>query len=336
MAYVTELKGYDGPIDAVSPYHFCQHHYWTLRGAWRRALYEWTRCEPCDATASVTPEQTVAGEPVTVVLTVTIGSTPLPVGGRVAVYLPIYFGGYAARRSMPCFQGPDGQTGYGARIVARALRADVGMETLVHSVGSVFTCVEATVEKGTLTSGDRLAIVIGDPSCKPPIVCEKAKTFPLRVALDYAGDGAFRPILPTPAIRNVGNRARYLRCFAPATPGVGEPFPVRVVASDLPNHNPSHTYHGQVALAAAEGALAGTAMLPIPSHCHGSASVGPVSVTDEGVTRINVVDEAHALMGQTNPICPGAAPEGLRLYYGETHSHSRGDPQRHGRPHTEG
>ena len=322
MAYVTELKGYDGPIDAVSPYHFYQHKYWGLRGAWRRALYAWTRREPCDAMASVAPEETVAGETVSVVLTVTTGPTPLPLGARMAVYFPIDFGGYASRRSLPCFQGQDGQTGYGARIVARASNADVHLATQVHSVGSAFTCVEATVEKGTLTSGDCIEIVIGDPSCRPPIVCEKAKTFPFRVALDYAGDGTFRPIQPNPTVRNVGNRARYFRCFAPATPAVGEPFSVRVVASDLENHNPSYTYQGQVALAAAEGALTETATDPIPPGCRGSAAVGPVSVADAGVTRINVIDEAQALMGQTNAVCPSAAPAGLRLYYGEIHSHT--------------
>jgi hypothetical protein len=40
------------------------------------------------------------------------------------------------------------------------------------------------------------------------------------------------------------------------------------------------------------------------------------------VSRIQVLDETNGLLGQTNPICPEAAPDGLALYYGEIHSHT--------------
>jgi len=320
--YVAELTDYEGPVDHVSPYHFYQYTYWNLRGKWRRLLYAWARREPCDAAASIDPEQTVAGNREMLTLTVTVGETPLPRGGRIAVYLPIWFGGAANTRALPCFQGPDGRRGYGSRITAQASREEAELVVQIHSTGSVFTCVEAVVEEGELTEGDRVEILIGDPSCKPPIVCEKAKTYPMRVAIDYLGDDSFRPIVPNPQIANVGNRAHYLRCFAPATPRVGEPFAVRVVAADLPNHNPSHSHAGRLVLKASSGQIDGVTEADFTRESHGTIAVPGVKVGAPGVTRVQVVDEANALMGQTNPICPEAAPPGLSLYYGEIHSHT--------------
>lgn len=322
VGYVTDLKNYAGPVERISPYHFYQHTYWNLRGKWRRILYDWTRREACDAKVAISPEQVVAGQRQTLTLTVKIGPTSLSQGGRVAVYFPISVGGYAVRRELACFQGPDGQTGYGSRITAHASRNDCELRTLVHSTGSVFTCIELIVTKGELGHGDTVEILIGDPSCDPPIINEKSKSFPFRVAIDYAGDGTFRPILPHPTVKTVGNRAFYLRCFAPATPRKGEAFSVRVVASDVQNHNASHFHRGKLRLEASDGQIGGTTEADLSEKCHGTIAVPGVAVSDDGVTRIRVVDEANSLMGQTNPICPGAAPEGLSLYFGEIHSHT--------------
>lgn len=320
--YVTDLKGYSGPVDDISPYHYYQHIYWNLRGKWRRILYDWTRRAPADATATITPTQTMAGERVTLSLEITLGKKPLGPGGRIAVYFPMSFGGIGSAGALSAFQGPDGERGYGARITAHASRAGVGLTTLVHSTGSVFTVVEVIVAEGALEAGDTVTILIGDPACKPPMVCEKAKTFPFRVAIDYAGDGEFRPILPHPSVTNVGHQAHYLRCFAPATPRVGEPFAIHVVAADLWNHNPSYTHQGRLKIAAAGGEIGGPHEVEFPLEAHGSLVVPGLTVQSNGITRIQVCDETNGLMGQTNPICPEAAPAGLCLYYGEIHSHT--------------
>jgi len=319
---VTDLSGYEGPVDRVSPYHFYQHTYWTLRGRWRLLLYDWMRRDPCDAAAAITPTETVAGERYTITLTVTAGATPLEAGARIAVYFPLRFGGDGMVRALPCFQGPDGQTGYGSRIVARAEREGVDLATVVHSTGTGFTCVEVGVETGRLDPGDAVDVVIGDPSCKGVMVSEQAKAFPFRAAIDFTGDDTFRPIVPNPTITNVGGRARYLRCFAPATPRPGEPFPVRVVAADVPNHNPSHGHSGRLTFTARGGAAEAPGEIVMPATCHGTMAVEGARVGENGVTRIQVIDAANGLMGRTNPICPEAAPEGLALYYGEIHSHT--------------
>ena len=242
--------------------------------------------------------------------------------GRLAVYFPIAFGGFANSRTLVCFQGPDGQRGYGARITAHTSREGVALGVQVHSTGAVFTVVEVIVDEGRLTEGDQVEIVIGDPACKPPIVCEHAKSFPLRVAVDHAGDGTLRPIVPNPTVYNVGDRAAYLRCFTPATPRLGEPLAVRVVTADLNAHNPAYYHQGQLLIEDPMGNLAAPLRAEFPLEAHGSVSVPGVVLTHGGVTRLQVVDDVNGLMGRTNPICPEAAPPGLALYYGEIHSHT--------------
>src|SRR5690554_2577988 len=168
--YVSDVEHYQGPMDRVSPYHYYQYTYWALRGHWRRVLYDWTRRKPCDASANIRPDQAIAGMPTTLTLTVTLGEIPLATGGRVAVYCQKDFGGVSSAAEGRLFQGPDGQTGYGSRITARASREEVELRVRVHSTGAVFTVAEVFVEQGTLQRGDTLEIVFGDPSCKPQIV----------------------------------------------------------------------------------------------------------------------------------------------------------------------
>ena len=318
--YVTQLKGYEGPVDPISPYHFYMYQYWNLRKTWRQRLYAWTRRDPSDASVSIHPHLTIAGARYTLTLNVTVGATPVQAGARVAVYFPFRFGGDEWVAAPKVFQGPDGQTGYGSRIVARCALPDVELETRVHSTGTVFTCVEILVQGGMLARGDVLDVMIGDPSCKKPVVSQMAKSFPLRVAIDYAGDGTFRPVVPNPIVRNVGGAAALLRCFAPATPKDGEPFTIRVVAADLANHNPAHHYGGTVSLETEQGVP--VADVTVEQASHGCAQIGNVRVEHAGVTRLVAIDRKNALIGAVNPICPEAAPAGLSLYYGEIHSHT--------------
>ena len=319
--YVTDLSDYTGPVDRISQYHYYQYSYWHLRRYWRNVLYDWTRREPCDASASVEPERAVAGVFTTVALTVTVGETELPAGGRIAVYCQKDFGGTANSGMLRLFQGPDGQTGYGSRITASASRPGTDLRIRVHSTGAVFTCAEVIVESGTLVTGDTVSILFGDPSSKPQMVCERAKTMPFRVAIDFSGDNTFRPVPEIPAVTVVGSSAAYLRCFAPPAPEPGEPVSVRITAADLENHNPSYHHSGHLILQP-EGSADQAVEADMPEEMHGTIEVTGIEIPASGVTRIRVIDEQNGLMGQTNPVCPDAAPPGLSLCFGEIHSHT--------------
>jgi hypothetical protein len=265
----------------------------------------------------------VAGLKQTLTLTITIGETELPKGGRIAVYCQKDFGGASQGNTGRLFQGPDGQAGYGSRISASASREDVKLQIKVHSTGSVFTVPEIMVTEGCLAEGDKVTILFGDPECsKPQVVCEKAKHLPFRAAIDYQGDNSFRPINPIPQVRIIGSKAKYLRTFAEAAPGIGEGFNVRVVAADLENHNPSYYHKGKVTLTASSGVLEQNVTAEFVENDHGSLLVKGLKVKDEGVTRIRVIDEDNSLMGVTNPVCPAIAPDGLKIFFGEIHSHT--------------
>jgi len=97
---------------------------------------------------------------------------------------------------------------------------------------------------------------------------------------------------------------------------------VRVVAADRANLNRAYAHEGRLALSAAAGDVGGTTQADFPSDAHGSVAVEGVTVLGDGVARIQVADEQNGLMGLTNPICPEAAPAGMRLFYGEIHSHT--------------
>jgi len=322
VKYITDTSDYAETLDRLSPYHVYMHYYWRLRGRWRKQLYDWVRRAPCDATASLAPRQVLAGERATVTLTVRIGATPLRRNGRVAIYFPMSFGGFSEQIALRCFQGPDGQTGYGSRITADASTPGTRIAVQVHTAGAVFLCVELIIEEGELHEGDEIVVLVGDPSCKPQVINERAKSLPMRIALDCEGDGTFRPIVPNPEITVVGNRAKYLRCFAPGTPEVGKPFDVRVVAADLENHNPDHHHSGTVELRAVEGLLEDQVAAEMPATARGTLAVPGVIVGHPGVTRIEAVDHGQGLMGVTNPVCPEMAVGEWRVYYGEIHSHT--------------
>ena len=320
--YVTDLTDYKGPVDGISPYHYYQFIYWRLRGKWRGLLYDWTRREPCDVTAAVTPKQILAGARATLTFTLKFGKDGLPEGGRVAVYFPMTYGGWEARYATPTFQGPDGQRGYGARITARTNEPGADLLVLVHSCGSVFTVVEVRCSSGGIPPGGTLDIVVGDPVCKPPMACDHAKHLPFRTAVDFGDDGTFRPVRPSPTIEVVGNAPKYLRCFAPATVAEGKPFALRVIAADLQSHNQSYHYKGALELGCKSGDMQGTTRAAADASDHGSLRVEGVRITGPGPHRIEVIDRENGLMGLTNPISTDIAPPGMQVFFGEIHSHT--------------
>ena len=129
---------------------------------------------------------------------------------------------------------------------------------------------------------------MGDKGSKPALVNEKAKTLTFRVAVDYSGDGEFRPVRPNPQIVTVGGRAKCLRCFAPVAPRTGEAFSVRVVAADLINHNPSYSYKGSLVIKSSNCRIQAPGRIEMPESAHGSLSVAGVKALEPQVTRLRL------------------------------------------------
>lgn len=322
MSYETDITKYAEIVDKLSPYHLYHYLYWNLRKKWRLILYKWTRRKACDARAKFTPNKTIAGKEITVNLEIEFGQINVITGGRIAVYFPMNFGGSKAKGALSHFQCPKGMTGYGSRIVAFSEKKDVKLETIVHSTGTVFTCVEVIVKSGKFTLGDKVNIVIGDPSCKPSIIGESAKTYVFRVAIDQKGDGEFRPVKPNPAISNVGNIAHFLRIFAPATPKINKPFPIKVVAADDIDKNPSYNYQGKIKFLDYTSKISGPKQVTINKNAHGVFKINNIKVSSKKNCHLTAIDENNGIMGCSNPICSGFCKEPYSVYFGEIHSHT--------------
>jgi hypothetical protein len=180
------------------------------------------------------------------------------------------------------------------------------------------------LENGTLKKGECLKIIIGNTIAnKPPVISDKAQTLTFRTALDFKGNGDFRPVKPDITIKGKGNRAEKFNCYAPATPKAGKKFSLKITAADNYNGNPSYNYSGEIRIIP-KGRLVNYAdKFAAKESSHGIFDIPGFSIKDKnGVSRITILDEENAIMGISNPICPAAAPEGLNLYYGEIHAHT--------------
>jgi len=321
---MTDFKAIQDIVDKLSPYHYYQDRYWRLRGYWRNILFDWTRRDSCDVAVELDKKHYTAGAVDTLCFTYTVGEKSLKTGARIALYFPMFLGGAEHLRELAIFQGPDGQAGYGTRIRAESVMSNVLLQVNVHSVGSIFTCVEVIIEGGTLKKGESLRIIIGDTlGNKPPVISEKAQTLTFRSAVDFAGNGDFRPIKPDVIIKGRGNRAEKLNCCAPATPQAGEKFSLKVTAADNYNGNPSYDYSAELDIASQGEIDKDKNEFNVPQASHGSFEIeGFSKKSSKGVGRIILLDKENAVMGISNPICPEAAPERMSLFYGEIHAHT--------------
>lgn len=323
-AYVADLKGYSGPVDLVSPYHFYLQTCTARRNFWRKKLYDWTRTDPCDARVDVTPEWITAGARREVVFTVTAGRTPLRAGARVAVFFPLAFGSFQEGRNLICYRGDDGVEGYGSLITAESATANVKLETIVHSNGTAFTCVETRLSEGELQEGESVRIIVGHPTSKPQIASEKAKHYTFRVGIDYSGDYSFAPVVPYPVIEVVGAKADRFRCYASTALSNPGEVSLRVTACDSLNHNASHGYVGRARISSVDddGRARPIGTVDLQAEDRGTTELSGLTVPRDSVTRIQVCDERNGIIGMANPVCPSALPNGYNLYFGEIHSHT--------------
>ena len=184
------------------------------------------------------------------------------------------------------------------------------------------------VERGTLTPGDELRLVIGDTSQGGPgsevydVTCQGR----IVASVDRSGGLDYRQLSggeipvhvssdPTPTL---------LRLLGPSIARPGEPFALHLAVYDR-NHNVCTQYTGTVELRAEASQLRG---LPpevrLGTKDAGFAVIQGVTAQAPGLVRIKAHDQVHALSTLSNPLLVQSDPETL-LLWGDLHSHSWGD-----------
>ena len=184
------------------------------------------------------------------------------------------------------------------------------------------------VERGTLTPGDELRLVIGDTSQGGPgsevydVTCQGR----IVASMDRSGGLDYRQLSggeipvhvssdPTPTL---------LRLLGPSIARPGEPFALHLAAYDR-NHNVCTQYTGTVELSAEASQLNGLPReVRLGPKDAGFAIIQGVTAQAPGLVRIEAHDRAHALSTLSNPLLVQSDPETL-LLWGDLHSHSWGD-----------
>ena len=184
------------------------------------------------------------------------------------------------------------------------------------------------VERGTLTPGDELRLVIGDTSQGGPgsevydVTCQGR----IVASMDRSGGLDYRQLSggeipvhvssdPTPTL---------LRLLGPSIARPGEPFALHLAAYDR-NHNVCTQYTGTVELSAEASQLNGLPReVRLGPKDAGFAIIQGVTAQTPGLVRIEAHDRANALSTLSNPLLVQSDPETL-LLWGDLHSHSWGD-----------
>lgn len=282
------------------------------------------------AAATVEPRRAIAGRPCTVRLTIRPLAEPIREGGRVAVLVPRDFGGRAGYAWPDGFSVVGARPGYAAGVSAAC--ADDSVELGLRVFGRVsmaghFTLIDVFVERGEVRPGGRLVLTLGDEREQPVHVQTHAGGAWFVVAVDAAGDGAWRRISGDPVMAVVGDAPVRLVPVAPASVQPGELVELAVVAQDR-HGNPSALYGGRVRLAAERDASAGVAGAALPSPAHFMRGAGGVvrlsgaSFTGSGVVRISASETRAGLAGRSNPVAVGVFDAEERLYFGDLHVHT--------------
>jgi hypothetical protein len=248
----------------------------------------------------------VAGSYGTWRLTYVVGSAGVARGGRIRVHTDS-----DTDWGIPQFDDPAGED-Y-AKVIAP-------QGACVTAVTQGFTSLLLVNQGRLLSPGERVTLVLGDRSAGS--MGARAQTFaePTRyfaIAVDVEGDGQFVALADPPCVAIVGGPAAELIALAPATAVAGQPFRILIVAQDVWG-NPSPSYRGTVAIAAAEMDV------PVSRYTFAAQDGGVhwiegCSCSSTGVHRIEVLEEDGTLRTTCNPIVCLAEAGAHTLYWGDPH-----------------
>ena len=292
---------------------------WTLH-AWYEQNTRWMDLPAVDGEASIDPEEAQASEPHTWTVTYTVGKDVLRGGAHAALEIPDAWSldlGRPIQMERGIVAAPgEGMIGRAALVTvhpsSRSVRTDLAV-----SAASRFYIVDVAICEGELGEGEQLRIVLGDP-IGPRLRCQKfAQKAVLAFGVDLRGDGIYRRTRKHPTVRVIGGPPAALRVIGPAAVRKGEPFELTVQAVDAYNLNPASGTEGEVRLSwfNAEGHV--PERHTIRASDEGIVKVGGC-VLNSGFGYVTAVDEEHALIGRSPPICADFA-EDTHLYFGEIH-----------------
>jgi hypothetical protein len=198
--------------------------------------------------ASITPaEPIVAGQLGTWTITYEVGAYGYDEFARLKIASR-----FASDWGPPQFTDPAGANYATVRLESRCPTtiAHVAWEPRGY-IRPWFKCLVVSIRDGSLYSGDKIHVTIGDTSGGGP--GSRAQTFrekgcEWRLLVDPFGTELYSVLLPSPQIDIVGGAIHRLVVLAPTTVRPGEPFEALVKAEDVWG-NPCERFEGEVKLA---------------------------------------------------------------------------------------
>ncbi len=177
-------------------------------------------------------------------------------------------------------------------------------------------------KSGYLREGDQITVVFGDRSGGGPglrMQTNVEDTFEFRTFVDALATYEFVQLPHSPEIAIVAGPPATWRVILPTERARGEVFRLAIVPVDRwgnPTCFPDKPLHLQTS-----AAIGGLVALPDTAGLATPLVIEGLSVDHPGDIRINLLDEAGALLGTSNPLRIGAPGE-LRPYWADMHGQS--------------
>ncbi|MBM4446502.1 MAG: DUF3604 domain-containing protein [Chloroflexi bacterium] len=175
--------------------------------------------------------------------------------------------------------------------------------------------------KGSLKSGDRIELVLGDTSnggsgWKMP---DGEADVDFVFYVDQDGDGFYRMVSSYATLEVGGRQMASLEVLAPSTPSLQNDFPIVVKALDKDGFL-SMLYGGTITFSPQQGLEFATESYTFSPSDRGVAKI-QARVTSPDTYRIKVRDDATGQIYASNPILVDPAAE-KHIYWGDLHQHT--------------
>ncbi len=184
-----------------------------------------------------------------------------------------------------------------------------------------YQALTVSVSKGYLREGDRITVLLGDRSAGSPGLrlqsfCESA--FAFKVLADVCATGHYVPVAESPAIAIVPGPPAHWKAVLPTLRRPGEPFRLGLKAEDRTG-NPSDQVERALTLES-DRPINGLPRQARFERGARSLVLEDLSCDEEGALHIRVLDDAGALLAESNPLVIRTGGEAA--YWGDMHGQS--------------